>query len=87
MGSGQVFHNLTFKRVTALRKDSLCHLLFFKPLFLATCKLKQSLTMIVRIKLLQKFYLVCSDINGTLKAKYFHITPLVTMPVAMSPKF
>ena len=33
-------------------KDSVCHRSFLKQLFLATCNLKQILTMIVRIELL-----------------------------------
>ena len=53
MGSEQVFYNITFKRMTALRqKIQSCHRLFFELLFLDLCDLKQSLTMIVWMKLL-----------------------------------
>ena len=53
MGFGQVFDNLTFKRLTALRRkiQSVADY-FLLTAFLTTCNLKQILTMIVRIKLL-----------------------------------
>ena len=64
MGFREVFDNLTFDRMTASRKkiQSVADL-FSKLLFLATCNLKIILTTIVRTRLLQKFYFVCSDIN------------------------
>ena len=48
----------------ALRKQTQSlHRLCFEKLFLDTCNVKQILTMITRIRLLWKSYLVCSDIN------------------------
>ena len=55
MGSKQVFDNLTFKDIDALRKQiqsTVC----FEPLFVDICNVKQILTMIARIKLLCKSY-------------------------------
>ena len=65
MGFEQVFDNLTFKHMTALRKKIQSVTDYFsKLLFLATCNLqKQILTMIARIKLLAKFYLACFVIS------------------------
>ena len=61
MGFGRVFDKLTFKRYDCFKeKDSVCRRLFSKLLPLATCNLKQICD---RIKLLKKFYLVCSAIN------------------------
>ena len=52
----QIFDDLTFKHMHALRKR-------FELLLLNTCDVKKILTMIVRIKLLLKSYLVCSDFS------------------------
>ena len=48
----QVFHNLTFKRMSTLRKKIQSVVDSFKLPILDKCNLKQILTMIVRIKLL-----------------------------------
>ena len=56
MGFEQVFDNVTFKRVAALRKRFSLPSIIFKQLFLRTCSLKQILAMIVRIRLLWKFF-------------------------------
>ena len=53
MGFELVFHNLTSKRTTALRKRIQSVVNYsFKLLFLGTCSLKQIVTMIVRVRLL-----------------------------------
>ena len=64
MGIEQVFDNLTFKHMDALRKQiqSLVDYVL-NHCFLDICNVKQILTMITRIKLIWKSYLVCSDIN------------------------
>ena len=52
-----------FEKVLDKEKDSVSRRLCFELLFLDTCNLKQILTMIIRIEILQKSNLVCSDIN------------------------
>ena len=58
MGFEQVFDSLTFKHMDALRKQIRC----LVDYVLNHC-VKQILTMITRIELLWKSYLVCSDIH------------------------
>ena len=57
MESEQVFENLTFKHMDALRKQ----IQYLADLEI--CNVNQILTMITRIKLLWKSYSVCSDID------------------------
>ena len=64
MGFGQVLDNLTFKNMDTFEEtDSVSRRLCLEPLFLDICSVKQIFTLITRIKLLWKSYLVCSDIN------------------------
>ena len=55
----QVFNNLPFNHMDALRKK-IQSLIYFEPLFLEIRNVTQILTM---INLFWKYYLVCSDIN------------------------
>ena len=52
MVSEQVFDNLTFKHMDALRKQIHSRRLCFESLLLDTCNVKKTLTMIAMIKLL-----------------------------------
>ena len=50
MGFEKVFHNLTFKRMDALREQFQSLVDCFELLFLDTCDGNQTLTMIIRNK-------------------------------------
>ena len=59
----QVFDNLTFKRTDPLRKRFRLSSILFCASFLGKCNIKQILTMIKRIKLVQRHHMVCFDIS------------------------
>ena len=64
MGFEQVFDNLTSNHMDALRKQiQSCVDYVLNPLFFDISNVKQILTMIARINLLWKCYLVCFDVN------------------------
>ena len=63
MGFEQVFDNLTFKLMDALRKQIQSLVDYSLNHSLDICNVKQILTMVARIKLLWKSYLFCSDVN------------------------
>ena len=61
----QVFDNLCSCQAYGCYEetDSVSRRLCFEPLFFDLCNVKENLRMIARNNLLQKSYLVCSDIN------------------------
>ena len=60
----QVFDNLSLKSKDAFEEtDSVSRRICLELLFLDSCRLRQILTIIVRIKQLLESVLVCSDVN------------------------